>query len=61
MKYELKTSLDGKREYVLRDNQNGTFSEIPVNPANGDYQAYLAWLENPEAEQSTPNLAANAD
>ena len=30
---------------------------IPMNPANSDYQRYLAWLENPEAEQSTPNLA----
>jgi hypothetical protein len=26
---------------------------IPMDPANSDYQRYL----NPEAEQSTPNLA----
>jgi hypothetical protein len=30
---------------------------IPKSEANSDYQRYLAWLENPEAEQSTPNLA----
>jgi len=27
---------------------------IPTDPANSDYQRYLAWLKNPEAEQSTP-------
>ncbi len=30
---------------------------LPTDPANSDYQGYLAWLENPEAEQSTPNLS----
>ena len=30
---------------------------IPLDPANSDYQRYLAWVENPEAEQSTPNLS----
>jgi hypothetical protein len=29
---------------------------IPIDEANSDYQRYLAWLENPEAEQSTPIL-----
>ena len=32
-------------------------ASIPCDPANSDYQRYL----NPEAEQSTPNLAADAD
>jgi hypothetical protein len=36
---------------------NGRVLSIPSDPANSDYQRYLAWLENPEAEQSTPNLA----
>ena len=40
MKYELKTSPDG-RNSVVRDNEDGTFSEIPANEANSDYQAYL--------------------
>jgi hypothetical protein len=30
---------------------------IPNDPSNSDYQVYLRWLENPEAEQSTPNLS----
>jgi hypothetical protein len=29
---------------------------IPKSEANSDYQRYLAWLENPEAEQSTPSV-----
>ena len=27
---------------------------VPSDLSNSDYQAYLSWLENPEAEQSTP-------
>jgi hypothetical protein len=34
-----------------------TIGCIPIDPANSDYQRYLRWVENPEAEQSTPNLA----
>ena len=44
-------------EMVIRTNEDGSISSIPTNPDNSDYQAYLRWLENPEAEQSTPNLA----
>ena len=25
---------------------------IPCDPANSDYQRYLRWLENPDAEES---------
>jgi hypothetical protein len=35
---------------IHRDNGDGTTSTIPSDPANSDYQRYLAWLENPEAE-----------
>lgn len=38
-------------EYIKRDNADGTFSTIPKDPANSDYQAYLRWLENPDAEE----------
>jgi hypothetical protein len=42
--------------YIERINDDGTIDSIPSVPANSDYQRYLAWLENPEAEQSTPNV-----
>ena len=42
--------------YIERINDDGTIDSIPLVPANSDYQRYLAWLENPEAEQSTPIL-----
>jgi hypothetical protein len=45
-------------EHIDRFNEDGTVSWIPINPANSDYQAYLRWLENPEAKQSIPNLPA---
>jgi hypothetical protein len=46
-----KTSQD----FIVRTNEDGSESWIPVNEANSDYQRYL----NPEAEQSTPNLAVD--
>jgi hypothetical protein len=42
--------------FIRKTNADGGESHIPIDPANADYQRYLAWLENPEAEQSTPNL-----
>ena len=42
--------------YIERINDDGTMDSIPLDPANSDYQRYLAWLENPEAEHFTPNL-----
>jgi hypothetical protein len=39
---------------IERTDADGTVWSIPLDPANSDYQRYLAWLENPEAEQSTP-------
>jgi hypothetical protein len=38
---------------IERVNEDGSLTYIPKDPANSDYQRYL----NPEAEQSTPNLA----
>jgi hypothetical protein len=52
--YTKYTTNEG-REYVLRVTENET-SSIPMDESNSDYQTYLRWLENPEAEQSTPIL-----
>jgi hypothetical protein len=40
--------------------EDGRMLSIPTDPANSDYQRYLAWLENPEAEQSTPSVTDEA-
>ena len=55
--YEIEVSTLGKNEILKRTDENGVITWIPMDEANSDYQRYL----NPEAEQSTPNLAANAD
>ena len=41
---------------IQADFGNGKMLSIPTDTSNSDYQRYLAWLENPEAEQSTPNV-----
>jgi hypothetical protein len=47
--YKLLKSLDGEVRNVLRDGKDS----IPFDPANTDYQAYLAYL----AEGNTPEAA----
>jgi hypothetical protein len=32
------------KTFVIRDNGNGSFTSFSDDPANTDYQAYLAWL-----------------
>jgi len=39
---------------IKATDENGKEFWIPCDLGNSDYQRYLAWLENPEAEQSTP-------
>jgi hypothetical protein len=48
IKYEKYTSISGT-DYIRRFNADESYSDIPIDPANSDYQAYL------EA-QSTPNV-----
>lgn len=50
--YKLLRSTDGAVDVVLRDNKDS----IPFDPANTDYQQYLAWL----AEGNEP-LPADAE
>jgi hypothetical protein len=40
------------QDFIVRTNEDGSESWIPVDEANSDYQRYL----NPEAEQSTPMI-----
>jgi len=40
-------------EYIKYTNANGDVFSIPFDPANTDYQQYLAWL----AEGNTPQPA----
>ncbi len=42
---------------IIETKDDGTILVIPLNEANSDYARYLRWLENPEAEQYTPNLS----
>ena len=44
--YKLKMdSVSNRASSVFKANEDGTISSIPFDPANTDYQAYLAWLE----------------
>ena len=38
-------------EIIKRENTDGTTSWIPKDERNADYQRYLRWLENPDAEE----------
>ena len=51
--YEKVTNELGN-ESIKRTDPDGTIWWIPIDEANSDYQRYL----NPEAEQSTPKVAA---
>ena len=46
--YEVKSELN----VVIWTNSEGVVSSIPINESNSDYQRYLRWLENPEAEEN---------
>jgi hypothetical protein len=56
--YEEVTTLLGG-SMIKRIDPDGKEWWIPMDEANSDYQRYLAWLENPEAEQSTPIVTAD--
>jgi hypothetical protein len=37
---------------TIQYEENGVLYSIPTDPANSDYQRYLRWLENPDAEEN---------
>jgi hypothetical protein len=53
MTYEEIIDPTFKTKTIKATDKDGKEYWIPADPANSDYQRYL----NPEAEQSTPNLA----
>ena len=55
-KYFIPKNTFGENDsnFVVRNNEDGSQSWIPTDPANSDYQRYL----NPEAEHFTPSLPA---
>jgi hypothetical protein len=51
----------GSPTSIRRTDPDGKVWSIPMDETNSDYQRYLAWLENPEAEQSTPIVTDEAE
>ena len=49
--YEKITSDSGSVTIVKTNNESDIIVLIPVDESNSDYQAYLRWLENPNAQQ----------
>lgn len=37
---------------VIRTDKDGIISSIPMDEGNSDYQRYLRWLENPDADEA---------
>jgi hypothetical protein len=60
MIYELITD-ERYGSMIKATDKEGKVYWIPMDEANSDYQRYLRWLENPEAEQSTPIVINEAE
>lgn len=48
--YEI-IETEGFSPMVKKTDADGKVLWIPTDPANSDYQRYLRWLENPNAEE----------
>ena len=44
--YQIIPSTISSSTTILRNNEDGTATSIPTDPANSDYQAYLAYVAN---------------
>jgi hypothetical protein len=44
MNYFVKSATEFSSEVVIRIDADATMWSIPCDPANSDYQAYLAWV-----------------
>jgi len=53
--YQPVSATEYSPAYILRLNEDNTQSFIPLDPANSDYQAYLATLA---ANSATPQAGA---
>ena len=42
----------GQGDVIKKTNSDGKEFWIPKDESNSDYQRYLRWLENPDAEES---------
>lgn len=49
MNYEIIKNENNEVVTIKKTNNDGSVSYIPTDSANSDYQAYLRWLENPNA------------
>jgi len=45
IQYTVVEATDISNGFIRRANEDGSISTIPLDPANSDYQAYLASLE----------------
>ena len=48
----MKNYIELENGYIQLTDEEGKVWTIPNDPANSDYQRYLRWLENPEADET---------
>lgn len=48
-------------EVITMTGADGLKWTIPTDANNSDYQRYLRWLENPDADETTPTIEVTND